>query len=140
MNNQVKSAFLTAVTVQALHSVEEFIFKLYEVFPPMLFLYRRAPGLAKPAFVVFNLLLVLFGLFCYFRLVLPAGKSAGVVVWIWVGIQFATVAVHIVWAILTGGYHPGLGTVPFVALAGSYLAYALQLIPSTPPHSSNPPT
>lgn len=133
MNNRIKTTFLTAVVAQALHSIEELIFKLYEVFPPIMFMYRNTPGLAKSAFVAFNLLLVLFGFFCFFRWVRPAREGARVVVWVWVGIQLATVAAHVIWAVSTWGYHPGLATVVVTAPVSSYLGYALWRVPSTPP-------
>jgi len=65
---RIKAAFLVMVVLQAVHSIEEFIFRLYEVLPPILFVYRRAPGLAMPAFILFNSFLVLFGLACFLLL------------------------------------------------------------------------
>ncbi|MGH9882387.1 MAG: HXXEE domain-containing protein [Pyrinomonadaceae bacterium] len=96
--------------MQAIHSVEEFIFRFYERFPPMRFFYRDAPHLAKPAFAVSNALLVLIALFCFYYWVQPAKKSARAVVWIWIVIESANVVAHFVWAIFIGGYNPGLVT------------------------------
>ena len=128
MNNRVKTAFLGMVLLQAVHSVEEYAFKLYEVFPPMQFIYRNAPELAQPAFVAFNLLLFLFGMICFFYWVQPARKGAKIIVWIWIAIQLTTFAAHLVWAILIGGYHPGLGTAPLFVPVVIYLIYWLRRV------------
>jgi hypothetical protein len=116
--------------LQALHSLEEFIFKFYEVFPPMASIYRNAPGLAQPAFVFANSLLVLVAFVCLFGWVWPARQGAKAVAWVWVGVEAFNVIAHGVWAILIWGYNPGLvtglGFVPVVA----YLTYLLRRVPS----------
>ncbi|MDQ3748974.1 MAG: HXXEE domain-containing protein [Acidobacteriota bacterium] len=137
MNHRIKTAFLLMILLQAIHSVEEYIFKLYEVFPPMQLIYRNTPELAQAAFITFNLLLFLFGLICFFYWVQPARKRARVVVWIWIVIQMATVAAHLVWAIVIGGYNPGLATAPlFVPVIGCLL-YWLQRVQCEPPSNKS---
>ena len=133
MNSQIKTAFLLMIIMQAIHSVEEFIFKLYDVFPPMQFIYRQAPSLAKPAFVAFNLLLILCGLVCFFYWVRPAREGAKGVIWVWVVIQLATVAGHVIWVALSGGYHPGLATVGLFIPVVAYVMYAMRRASSRPP-------
>jgi len=115
--------FLLLVILQAIHSVEEFIFRLYERFPPMRFLYRNAPYLAKPAFAISNALLVFIGLICFYYWVQPARKGATVVVWIWIIIESLNVVAHLVWAALIGGYNPGLVTGVLFIPVLIYLCY-----------------
>ena len=115
--------FLLLVILQAIHSVEEFIFRLYERFPPMRFLYRNAPHLAKPAFAISNALLVLIGLVCFYYWVQPARKGATVVVWIWIILESLNVVAHLVWAALIGGYNPGLVTGGLFVPVLIYLCY-----------------
>ena len=126
MNNKIRAAFLILILLQALHSTEEFTFKFYDVFPPMVRLYRDAPQLAKPAFVVFNVLLLLTGLICLFVWVWPGRRGARTVVWIWVGGETFNALAHSAWAILAGRYNPGLltgiGFVPVVL----YISYQLK--------------
>ena len=110
MNRKIQSAFLLLVIVQAIHSVEEFIFRFYERFPPMTFIYQNAPQLARPAFAISNALLFLIGLICFYYWVQPARKAANLVVWIWIILESSNVVAHIVWAVLIGGYNPGLVT------------------------------
>jgi len=115
--------FLLLVILQAIHSVEEFIFRFYERFPPMRFLYQNVPHLAKPAFAISNALLVLIGLVCFYYWVQPARKGATVVVWIWITIESLNVVAHIVWAALIGGYNPGLVTGLLFVPVLIYLCY-----------------
>jgi hypothetical protein len=126
MNNKIRAAFLVLIVLQALHSVEEFIFKFYEVFPPMVSVYRDAPAMARPAFTLANSILVAVGFVCLFRWVWPARPGARAVAWVWAGAEAFNVIAHCVWAILIRGYNPGLvtglGFVPVVA----YLIYLLR--------------
>jgi len=133
MNNRIKIAFLTMISLQAVHSIEEYIFKFYEVFPPMQFIYRDAPDLAKSGFVTFNLLLFLFGIICFFYWVQPARKGARVVIWVWIAIQLATIASHAIWVMSVGDYHPGLATVPLFVPIVVFMMYLLHHAPTKPP-------
>lgn len=126
MDGKIRLAFLVLIVVQALHSVEEFIFKFYEVFPPMRLLYRDAPHLARPAFIISNVVLATVGVICLLRWVWPARRGARAVVWVWLGGEALNVIAHCVWATLVRGYNPGLmtgfGFVPVVI----YLSYLLR--------------
>ena len=132
MNNRIQVAFLLLIVLQTLHSIEEFIFRFYEVFPPMVSVYRNATHLARPAFILANLILVLVGFACLFRWVWPAKRGAETVVWVWIGVESFNVIAHCVWAVLIRGYNPGLvtglGFVPVVV----YLIYLLWRVP---PHA-----
>src|SRR5437764_3482619 len=76
----------------------------------MTFIYQNAPQLARPAFAISNALLILIGLICFYYWVQPARKAANLVVWIWIILESSNVVAHIVWAVLIGGYNPGLVT------------------------------
>ncbi|MFN2415611.1 MAG: HXXEE domain-containing protein [Pyrinomonadaceae bacterium] len=122
-------AFLVLILLQVLHSVEEFTFKFYEVFPPMALLYRGAPRLAGPAFIISNSLLITVGLVCFFHWVAPGRPGARVVIWLWVGAEVLNAMAHSVWAIMVGGYNPGLVTsLGFVPVA-AYMIYLLRRAP-----------
>ena len=126
MNINVRAAFFVLVILQAIHSGEEFIFRLYERFPPMRFVYQNAPHLAKPAFVISNVLLILIGLICFFYWVQPDRHGATVVVWIWIVTESLNVVAHIVWAVLIGGYNPGLVTGLLFVPVLIYLCYLMK--------------
>src|SRR5260370_35881386 len=114
MNSNIRATFLLLVILQASHSVEEFIFRLYERFPPMRFLYQNAPHLAKPAFAISNALLVLIGAVCLYYWVQPARRGARLVVWIWIIIESLNVIAHLVWPALIVGLDTALVTTGFV--------------------------
>jgi hypothetical protein len=130
MNDKIRMAFLALVLLQALHSVEELLYRFYEVFPPMALLYRNAPSFARPAFIVSNLLLAAAGLVCWRRWVWPGGRWTRRVVWVWAGGEALNVIAHCVWAVAARGYNPGLvtglGFVPVVA----YLIHLLRRAPT----------
>ena|ERR1044072_5472393 len=130
MNGRISTAFLLLIILQAIHSVEEFIFGFYEKFPPMRALYREAPHLAKPAFTIANVLLILVGLICYYYWVRPARERARSVVWVWIILESVNVIAHFMWAILIRGYNPGLATVVLFAPVLIYLIVLMRRIPS----------
>ena len=129
MNNRIQVAFLLLIVLQTLHSIEEFIFRFYEVFPPMVSVYRNAPHLARPAFILANSILVLVGFVCLFCWVWPGKRGAKTVVWVWIGVESFNLIAHCVWAVLIRAYNPGLvtglGFVPVVV----YLIYLLWRVP-----------
>jgi hypothetical protein len=112
MDSRIRVIFLALVVTQIAHSVEEYVFRFYEVFPPARFLNDLVAGLTRPGFIIVNTLLALFGLWCFFANVRPGSKSARDWVWIWVVIELFNGLAHPLWAIATRGYVPGLATSP----------------------------
>ncbi len=117
--------FLVLVLLQALHSVEEYAFRFYEIFPPARYLNRLFPGIARPGFIIFNALLIVFGLAGWRYAMQPDRGGARAVVWIWVVIELYNGVAHIVWAIMIGGYNPGLYSAPALALVAGWLGYVM---------------
>lgn len=111
MNSKIQFTFLDLILLQAAHSAEEFVFRFYDRFPPMKFLYRGAPDLAGPAFLFANTILIMLGLACYFYWVRPGRAGARRVIWAWVIIESFNVIAHLVWAVMIRGDNPGLVTV-----------------------------
>lgn len=129
MNSRIPHAFLSLVILQAVHSAEEFVFGFYERFPPMRALYRDAPLLAKPAFAISNALLFLAGLICFYYWVRRGRRGARTVVWVWVVLESVNVVAHSVWALLIGGYNPGLATAVLFAPVLIYLGRLMRRVP-----------
>ncbi len=125
MTNNVQIAFPALVGAQALHSIEEYVFKFYEAFPPMRAAYRDAPVFAELSFIIFNVSLVAFGLLCYFRYVRTNRKKARPLAWLLVMIETINIAGHSLWAALTAAYNPGLLTIVLILPLTLYLAYSL---------------
>ena len=58
--------FLGLVTAQGAHSVEEYFGRLYSVFAPARFVSGLISQDLQRGFVIFNVALVTFGLWCFF--------------------------------------------------------------------------
>lgn len=126
MNNRLKRAFLMLIVLQAAHSIEEYVFKFYEVFAPARLINNLLPGFSRPGFIAFNVLLVCLGLFCYIYWIRPAKPRARVAIWFWIVIESYNAIAHTVWMIVGAGYNPGLiSALLFFPLTG-YLAYGMR--------------
>jgi hypothetical protein len=126
MSSRVPIVFLSLIILQAIHSVEEFVFRFYEQFPPMRLIYQDAPHLAKPAFAIANALLFLAGLICFYYWVRPARERARTIVWVWIILESINVIAHLVWAVLIRGYNPGLATVVLFVPVLIYLSHLMR--------------
>jgi len=129
MDSRIKVTFLALVLMQMLHSVEEYVFRFYEIFPPARFLNDLVPGFTLPGFIILNTLFALFGLWCFLSNVRPGTKSARDWVWIWVVIELFNGLAHPLWAITTRGYVPGLATSPILLGLAGYLFGRLRATP-----------
>lgn len=118
--------FLLLICTQAAHSIEEYVFKLYDVFAPA----RAASGLfsddRRTGFAIVNTLFVALGFWCYFARVRPAHRSATMWMWGWAALEAANGLGHIIIAAGRGEYFPGVLTAPVLLvlalLLGSRLA------------------
>ena len=106
----LKTHFLALVSVQALHSLEEYVFQLWTSFPPATFLTGLVSSNLEVGFLVINVSLVLFGLACYWWPIRKGWSSAVALAWLWVVIEAINGIGHPVWAVLQRGYTPGLLT------------------------------
>jgi hypothetical protein len=120
-----QAAFLALVVTQAAHSTEEYIGHLYEVFPPA----RLVSGLLshdlQRGFVIFNIALVAFGLWCFIWPVRGRWPSAVPLVWFWVVIEVVNGIGHPLWTVIQQGYTPGVATAPILLVLALYLAWQL---------------
>ncbi|HEX8574435.1 MAG TPA: HXXEE domain-containing protein [Allosphingosinicella sp.] len=119
----VRTIFLALVVAQAAHSVEEYVFRLYDLLAPA----RYVSGLLgidrQVGFVAANAALVLFGLWCWNRK-RRLGRTA--LAWFWALLEIANGCAHIALAVAAGGYFPGLATAPLLLAVGGLLAWRLR--------------
>ncbi len=120
-----RTGFLLLILSQALHSVEEFYFSLWEVLAPA----RMVSGLVSEdlpfGFAVVNSTVVLFGLWCYLFPVRRSAPGARVIMWIWVVVELGNCIGHTLLAIGANGYFPGLYTTPALFVASCFVGVAL---------------
>jgi len=118
--------FAALILVQAAHSVEEYMGRLWDSFPPA----RLLTGLISPdrewSFVTLNVLLIAFGLWCLLWPVRREWPSAVYLGWAWVIVEAINGIVHPLWTLREGGYTPGVATAPLLLVLAVCLGYQLR--------------
>lgn len=121
MDARSRLAFLALVLTQAVHSVEEYVFRLNDVFA----LSRYVSGLLSndlgTGFIIFSVALILFGLWCYLGPVRNRHRSARIWVWVWIIMQMVNGIGHLVISMMQGAYFPGAATAPLLLVISGYL-------------------
>jgi len=125
MSPRSRSVFLVLIVAQAAHSLEEYVFRLFDVFAPA----RVVSGLVSndPAvgFAIVNAALVSFGLWCYVARVRPGHPSGPVFAWFWTVLELINGIGHSAMAFSRGDYFPGVATAPVLLGVSAYLAFTL---------------
>ena len=124
---RLDSTFIALVGVQAAHSVEEYVGRLYDVFPPARFVSGLISRDPQRGFVIFNVALVLFGGWCFIWPLRRKWPSAPMFGWLWVTIELINGAGHPLWSLRQLRYTPGLATAPVLLALALYLAWQLRL-------------
>jgi hypothetical protein len=121
-----QASFLALVGAQAAHSVEEYVGRLYDVFPPA----RLVSGLISPnlerGFLIFNIALVSFGLWCFLWPVRRHWPSAVPLAWLWVALELVNGIGHPLWSLTQRRYTPGVATAPLLLLLALTLGWQLR--------------
>ncbi len=113
------------VAAQAAHSIEEYLFRLYEVFGPARFLSGLISDDLATGFAIGNGALVASGIWCYLAFVRPGHAVARAIAWFWTLLEFGNGLGHGVLALSRGDYFPGVGTAPLLLGVSSYLGVRL---------------
>ncbi len=124
MNKKIKIAFPVLVLVQALHSIEEYIGRLWEVYAPAKFITSLVSNDHEKGFVILNICLFTFGLVSW--LVAVRNYSFAIVpIWFLTVMEIINSIGHMVWAVLEKGYVPGVATAPTLFVIAFYLVKQL---------------
>ena len=123
---RAKLTFFTLILAQAAHSVEEYIGRLWETFPPARFVSGLISSDRELGFSTLNCLLVAFGLWCALFPVRREWPSARGFLWFWVVLEALNGLVHPAWSLRQGGYTPGLLTAPILLVLALGLASHLR--------------
>ncbi len=118
--------FGALVLAQAAHSIEEYLGRLWESFPPARFLTGLFPFDPELVFIILNVALVGFGLWCLFWPVRRSWPSATGLMWLWVVIETINGVGHPLWSLRQGGYTPGVITAPLLLVLALYLGAQLR--------------
>jgi hypothetical protein len=113
------------VLAQAAHSIEEYVGRLWESFPPAAFLTGLVSSDREVGFLVINIGLVAFGVWCFLWPVSRGWRSGTAVAWFWVILQTINGIGHPVWSLRQGGYTPGVLTAPVLFVLAMIVAVRL---------------
>lgn len=129
MGRLSRPAFVALIIVQAAHSVEEYATRLFDRLAPARFVSELFGFDRRIGFVIFNVSLVVFGLWCYFGPVSRGSRLGLTLAWFWVVLEVLNGFAHIVWAASAAEYRPGLVTAPFLVVSALFLAWNLRQDP-----------
>jgi hypothetical protein len=121
----VRAVFLLLVAVQAVHSVEEYVWRLYDALAPARYVSTLLGLDPARGFAIVNVALFAFGLWCYWARVRPGRRAWRALAWFWAVLEIANGLGHGALALAAGGYFPGLATAPALLAVGAWLAFRL---------------
>ena len=125
MDSRSRRAFALVILAQAAHSVEEYAYRLYDVFAPARLVSRLFSGDLALGFAIANVLLVAFGAWCYVARVRSSHPGARAYAWFWACLEAANGTSHVLFSLLRGSYFPGVGTAPILLATASFLGASL---------------
>jgi hypothetical protein len=125
VGDRIHISFLALIHAQAAHSVEEYVFRLYDVLAPARYVSSLFGLDRQIGFVIVNSALVLFGLWCWFARVRPRRRGWRGLAWFWALLEIANGSAHAALAGLAGGYFPGLATAPLLIGLGLLLIFRM---------------
>ena len=130
MNIRTQHIFLALILTQIAHSSEEYIFRLYDVFAPARIVSGLISNDLSMGFVIVNVSLICFGLWCYAARVRKGHPSAQGLAWFWSILEFGNGTGHLLMMFSRGEYVPGVVTaVPLLILS---IIMGIRLIRFTP--------
>lgn len=119
-------AFTALVVAQTLHSLEESTGRLWDSFPPARFVSGLVSENLERGFLLANIALISFGLWCVLFPVRRNWRSAVPIMWGWALVETVNGIGHPLWAFRQGGYTPGVITAPLLLLLAIALALRLR--------------
>jgi hypothetical protein len=129
--SRIRITFAALVVTQAAHSTEEYFGRLWESFPPATFLTGLISQDHELGFLVVNVALVLFGVWCALWPVWKNWPSAQALGWFWVFIETINGIGHPAWSLSQGAYTPGVLTAPILLVLALSLAFQLHHVSQT---------
>lgn len=110
MSNRSATTFGLLILTQAAHSIEEYAGRLWESFPPARFVSGLVSDDLRFGFLLANVALVTFGVWCYLWPVSQRWRSARAFALGWALVELINGVGHPLWSLRQGGYTPGVAT------------------------------
>jgi len=98
---------LLLVGTQAMHSVEEYYTKLWEVLPIAAFLTGIFSDDLEKGFLIINISLFVIGLISWQYVKNNLDRTSFALIWFWIILEFTNGVGHNVWALIEGSYVSG---------------------------------
>lgn len=130
MKSHVKSAFGALVVFQAAHSMEEYVGRLWESFPPATFVSGLVSSNRELGFVIINIALVAFALWCFLFPLRRNWPSARAFLWLWIAVEIINGFGHPIWTLRQRAYTPGVATAPILLVLALYLTSQMLKVPA----------
>jgi hypothetical protein len=124
--SRIDATFGALVLAQAAHSIEEYRGRLWESFPPVRFLTGLFSSDRELVFIILNVALVAFGVWCLLWPVRRRWPAAVGLMWGWAVIETINGVGHPLWSLRQGGYTPGVITAPILLVIALYLGAQLR--------------
>jgi len=122
LSNRAATTFGLLILAQAAHSIEEYAGRLWESFPPARFVSGLVSDDLRLGFLLLNVALLTFGVWCSWWPVSRRWRSARAVALGWALVELVNGLGHPLWSVRQGGYTPGVATaLILLILAGTLL-------------------
>jgi hypothetical protein len=129
---RLPTTFGLLILAQALHSIEEYVGRLWESFPPARFATGLVSDDLRLGFLVLNVSIVAFGAWCYFWPLRRSWPSATAIVLGWAAVELVNGVGHPLWTLRQGTYTPGVATAPLLFVLAIRLLMELRESGSRP--------
>jgi len=126
--------FLHLAIAQFLHSVEEYVYRLWETFLPARLLSGLVSSDLETGFLIINVSVVLAAFASYAGPIRNQWRSATAVAWFWVCLEMINGIGHPAWSVASGAYTPGLLTSLLLLPLAAALGWRLARNPGRPPN------
>jgi len=118
--------FGALIAAQAVHSVEEYLGRLWESFPPARFVSGLVSQDLERGFILANVSLVSFGVWCWLWPVRRGWRTAVPLAWAWAAVETVNGIGHPLWTLRQGSYTPGVASAPVLLVLALCLARQLR--------------
>jgi len=122
---KTKITFLILVLLQGLHSIEEYIGKLWDVFPLAKYLTSLFSENHRTGFLIANIGIFIIGIICWILLYSQIELFISKLLWIFIVIEIINGLGHSLWSLYQNDYTPGIITAPLLFITALYLARRL---------------
>ena len=125
--SRIRSTFAVLVLAQAAHSAEEYLGRLWEALLPPRVVALIFSANPQRGFLIANIVIVAFGVWCAAWPVRHRWRTARVLIWGWTVVEIANGIGHVLASLWFQRYIAGVSTAPLLLAVALRLARLLRL-------------